>query len=106
MNSRRAKVVAASLGGAAAIGLAIGGAACGLNTPLSSIRAGSGDSATATNYVPPSVSSMILTPAMSTGQTQTPSSVTTAVAAATPTVTVSAVAPCASNGVVLPGGCH
>ena len=106
MSVRRAKLAAAAVGGAAAVGLAVGGGACSVPTPITGLRAGSGDSATATNYVPPSVSPMILTPAMSTGQTVTPSSATTAVAAASPTVTPSAAAPCANNGIVLPGGCH
>jgi hypothetical protein len=105
---RRAKLVSAGIGGAAAVAMVIGGSACAGPAPISSLRAGSGDSATGTNYISPTVPAITITPAMSTGATVTPSAAPTTTSATvnSPTVTASAVAPCSSNGVVLPGGCH
>jgi hypothetical protein len=108
MNVRRVKVLAAVIGSGAAIALTVIGVTDNDHGAPAANLAGSGDAATSTNYLPPTVSHMVLTPtAMSTGATTAPTTpATAALVMATPTVTPSAAAPCANNGVVLPGGCH
>ena len=105
---QRAKLAAATIGGAAAVGLAILGVANDGQVPAPTVHAGSGDAATGTNFVPPSVPVMTLTPAMSMGSTQTAQSAPSSASAleAAPTLSASAQATCAENGAALPGGCH
>lgn len=107
MRLRRAKTYSAIVGVGAII---VAGAMVGQTGSPSSVNvAGSGDSATGTTYTSPTIPGMSLNPtAMSIGQTTstTVAATSLAIEVATPTVTPSAVAPCANNGVVLPGGCH
>ncbi|GAC1395326.1 MAG: hypothetical protein NVSMB60_01080 [Mycobacterium sp.] len=104
----RAKLVAATIGGAAAVGLVTLGVANDGPAAVPTVHAGSGASATGTLYVQPSVPAMTLTPAMSLGSTQTAQTTPSAASAtqAAPAVAASAPATCSNNGVVLPVGCH
>ena len=108
MKVHRAKLAAAAIGGVAAVGLAVLGVANDGQVTAPTVHAGSGDSATGTNFAPPSVPVMTLTPAMSMGSTQTAQTTPSGAPAmeAAPTVSASAEATCADNGVALPGGCH
>ena len=117
MNLRRLKVLAAVIGSGAAIALTVMGvtnSGHGATPPANLAR---GDSATSTNYIPPTIPGMTLisATAMSTGATVTAATTTSGSATpllATPSVTPSVVAPCSNNGVVFPAvgqgadGCH
>lgn len=109
MNLRRVKVLAAAIGGAAAIALAVIGVTNSGHGAAPAVNLARGDSETSTEYLPPTVPAMTAgsATAMSTGATVVatiPSTVAAEVA--TPSVTPPAVQPCSSNGVVMPGGCH
>ena len=106
MNLRRIKSIAAVIGGGAAIALAVFGVTDRGPAAPASMLAGSGDSATNTNFVPPSVSQMTLTPAMTVGSTVTAVTTPAEETAVAPTGAAAAPATCSENGAALPGGCH
>jgi len=110
MNLPRVKVLAAVIGSGAAIALAVIGVTNGGHAAAPAANLARGDSETSTEYLPPTIPAMTAgsATAMSTGATITAATSTTAAAAevATPSVTPPAGAPCSSNGVVMPGGCH
>lgn len=101
MIGRWTKYFAAQIGGGAMVALVVVGAVNTGDSPSVSL-AGSGDSATATNYAPPSVPGMNIGATMTTTTPAAQPVTSKAVPAAQPT----APAPCSTNGVVLPGGCH
>lgn len=106
MNLRRIKSIAAVIGGGAAIALAVFGVTDrGPGTPASTL-AGSGDSPTGTSFLPPSVSPMTLTPAMTLGSTVTAATTPAEETAVAPSAGAAAPATCSENGAALPGGCH
>jgi hypothetical protein len=106
MKLRRIKSIAAVIGGGAAIALAVVGVVDRGPDAPANMLAGSGASATNTNFVPPSVSPMTLTPAMTLGSTVTAATTPAQQSAVAPTAAASAPATCSDNGVALPGGCH
>ena len=109
MKLRRVKVLAAAVGSGAAIALAVIGVTESSHGAGPAVNLARGDSETSTQYLPPTVPAMTANSAtaMSTGATVVATTPSTVVAeVATPSVTPSAVEPCSSNGVVMPGGCH
>ena len=107
MKLRRVKVLAAAIGSGAAVALAVIGVADDHGAPAANL-AGSGASATSTNYAPPTIPQMnVSATAMSRGATVTATSPSNGAAeVASPTVAPPPAAACSNNGVVLPGGCH
>jgi hypothetical protein len=101
---------ATALGLAAVAALVVIGAVNSGGSPsvILARSGGSGDSATTTNYLEPTVPAISTSATLSSGVTVTSSSPASAPAtpSATPTVTPSSSTPCSNNGVVLPGGCH
>lgn len=99
-----------ALGGGAVVALVVIGAVNSGDSPsiILARSGGSGDSATTTDYLQPTVPTISTSARLSTGVTVTRSSPATkpATPSAVPTVTPSPSPPCSNNGVVLPGGCH
>ncbi|MET0703410.1 MAG: hypothetical protein ABWY93_27515 [Mycobacterium sp.] len=101
MNGKRAKPLGAVLGiGALAVAVVIS-IESGAGTPVSSVAGGSGDSATGTSFVQPTVKPMSINPTnMSMGPTVTaarpPTALATAVA--TPTYKAQPEPGCVNNG--------